>query len=453
MKNIIHIILLFLFVGCSHTSSHMEDTEYEGKDNKNATALFILTTDSDIPIEDIRIYGFVNTGELKTYAYYSTAEEVTNSMMAVDASRYTFVAVVNGGADFAPHSSLADNGMPQIVLNDLLVWLADNRSDYPNMLTGITITAIKIDVINRVNIEVKDGSEVGQLSILRLKHTFPDGNLPPLTRSKNIDGYAVENYKLSTVIEIYKKGSTTKYISESAILANHTIDISVPKGEYDVLVWADYVPIDAESPRRDNFYATTDLSAVIFNPDRSYSANTDGKDASSSRLSVTIDGNGITEAPVVLERPFAKFIVVTNDIERYNNLVATENYPPLDELSIVLKYEGYIANTFDVRQNIPTNSITGVSFTTTSPQGITATSASISSDYLFVKDDTASVLATVTISDKNNKQIAQISNIEIKVQRNKLTTVSGDFLTSSSDGSSGGIEIDTSWGDDVDFKF
>ena len=53
---------------------------------------------------------------------------------------------------------------------------------------------------------------------------------------------------------------------------------------------------------------------------------------------------------------------------------------------------------------------------------------------------------SVTITSDDGTVVSRTQGVEVPYQRGRLTTVSGNFLTS---GYGGGVDIDTGWDDDT----
>ena len=70
-------------------------------------------------------------------------------------------------------------------------------------------------------------------------------------------------------------------------------------------------------------------------------------------------------------------------------------------------------------------------------------------DYVIVGEGDAGVSVTVACHDENGKRLSGIDGIKVPLQRGKLTTVKGNFLTTRS---SGNVQIDPSFDGKFDIE-
>ena len=248
-------------------------------------------------------------------------------------------------------------------------------------------------------------------------------------------------------------------------------ELSLQQGDYDLRLWADWT---SDGTTDDKYYNADDLSAVTVLTDN-YVANglTDEKDAYYASPSLTLprrEGTQISEenpssplggvegaVTVTLTRPFARYRLIANDVEGYLNLIANgEDYPPVEDLQVLITYEGFFPTGFDVATGKPNDALnTGIHYTTAPvaatgyPEG---EARQIGSDFVLTNGEESFVTVTIQMIDpRTGGDISTVSGIQIPYRRGQLTTVSGAFLTAGR--TSGGVDIDTDWGDDIVIEF
>ncbi|MDD2953680.1 MAG: hypothetical protein PHC95_11030, partial [Parabacteroides sp.] len=192
------------------------------------------------------------------------------------------------------------------------------------------------------------------------------------------------------------------------------------------------------------------LKAITFNG--AYTAGIEAREVFYKATTVDVVAGSATTQSLALERPMAKYRLVANDIARYRSLMSTNDYPPLEELSITIQYEGFLPCGFDVATGKPNDSQTGYSYDATLP-AITPemTEVEVANDYVFVNGTESAVTVTVLVKDKTGKVISRVQGVEVKYKRGMLTTVEGDFLTAGV--VNPGINIDTNWDGEYEVIF
>ncbi len=174
-----------------------------------------------------------------------------------------------------------------------------------------------------------------------------------------------------------------------------------------------------------------------------YTACTDYKDAAYAYLesvSVTAEGGGTA---VALERPLAKYRIVTKDIDRYRQL---EGVPPLEELTVGVSYDEFFPSSFNVVTGRPNDAVEGVSYgCAPSWEADAEGNAALASDWVLVNGAESGVRLTVTVTAADGSTVCRTTGVSVPYRRGQLTTVSGNFLTAGLGG--GGVDIDTGWDD------
>lgn len=222
-------------------------------------------------------------------------------------------------------------------------------------------------------------------------------------------------------------------------------------GEYDMMVWADW-----EIPGRENefYHDASDFSNITLT---THHGNTNYRDAfrGTQRITVLSDMYEHEREPIVirLERPFAKFEIITNDLSEFitkqlailhakeEAAGATKGDMPtktidLDDYEVVIYYPGYMPSAFNMFIDKPVDSMTGVSFKSKLTR-INEKEARMGFDYVLVNGADAAVTVQVGLFDKEGEQLALSSPMNIPLLRNKRTVVRGSFLMQKASGSVG----------------
>lgn len=160
-------------------------------------------------------------------------------------------------------------------------------------------------------------------------------------------------------------------------------------------------------------------------------------------------------------RPLAKFRFVTTDVEEFKEYylrsILQNAIPGKDELKdaidmtkfrIVFLYDGFMPSTYNMHTDRPVDVRTGVSFPSVLTD-IKDGEAIMGFDYVIVGEGDAGVSVTVACHDENGKRLSGIDGIKVPLQRGRLTTVRGNFLTTRS---SGNVQIDSSFDGKFDIK-
>lgn len=400
--------------------------------------------------EDIHLFVFDKDDQLVVHNYYANAQELAKSYETLSASQYTLLLVMNVGKDFTPPSTRAE--VPAISLGEFLEWLTGKKTENPDLLTGVLQVTVENGKVEQVSIVLKD--ETPSLALLKLTINLPGNNLPdyPGTRAA-ATSRATDEYALRCIVEVYKAGTET-LVRRSIAAAMPTGTAGIYKVEipnlssiaYDLRLWADYTPAGNFA---DCHYSTADLKAIVFNPDRAYTANSLYKDAFYANLSVDMtDIKDAKEQTLDMARPFARYRLVATDVETYKKLIEKDKYPALDKLDIAIRYEGYFPCSFDMVSGTPNDSKQGI-FYASALSALTEQTCGVGSDFVLVNGTESSVVVTVVVSDHaTGKAVSVVQGVTIHYKRGYLTTVSGNFLTAGKTPGSGGVNVDTSWEDD-----
>ena len=413
-----------------------------------------LQTEGDLPAQDVHFFVFNIAGELAHHEYFDDPRTAALHVTSLPPSSYTAVAVLNVGADFMPPSSRAESSLPSITLPEFVKWLKTISSQYPDLLTGIGNVKVERGEAARITLTLQSGTEGIRLSTLRLRLTLPEPQLSdyqPAIKSRATEA----GYRLRCVAELYRTGTENiiLHLPMSPVLqadGTYLVELEADAGTYDLRLWTDYARTDA--PQSDTYYDTKNLNAVKITTEPYYTANTDAKDAAYyTQTGITLPPEG-TDIHIPLQRPLAKYRIIADDVEEYGKLTEENpaKYPPVEELTVTVQYDGFFPSTFSVASGKPTNALTGISFEGT-PRRDATEEIQLASDWIIVNGTDSFVKVAIRISDNAGNTISRTAGIRIDYRRGYLTTVHGKFLTAGI--ATGGVQIDTEWEDTYIVEF
>ena len=442
---LLHILLTIVWLASCDRNVHEDEFSLP----EGTGGLIVgLQTDGDIPAQDVHFFVFNIAGELTHHEYFDDPRKAALHAASLPPSSYTAVAVLNVGADFMPPSSRAESTLPDITLSEFVKWLKNVSSQYPHLLTGIGNVEVERGEVARITLTLQSGTEGIRFSTLRLQLTLPQPQLPDYV--SGIKSRAAEtDYKLRCIAELCP-AETDKVVLHKQITPSpqadgtYLIELEAVPYAYHLRLWTDYARIEA--PLSDTYYHTGSLKnvTIVTTP---YTANTDAKDAAYHAGNITLPEAGTTLA-VQMQRPLAKYRLIAEDVEAYRTLTKTEpdKYPPLEELTATVQYEGYFPSEFNVTTGKPVNSTTGTGFKASLSSTITGSEElQLASDWIFTAAEGSFVRLTLSITDSKNREVNRVEGIRADYRQGQLTTLRGDFLTAGRNG--GGITVDTDWKD------
>ena len=259
-----------------------------------------------------------------------------------------------------------------------------------------------------------------------------------------IEIYAASGADAGKMVE--RKVWTSDVISEGATIV--TTDVGLHTEKYDIYAWIDFVP---KGTSEDHHYITSDLRKVtIADPNvrgidsRDAFAGKTSADLTPYRDETVVD---IT-IPVDMERPFGKFKVITTDVRRFlDTYKPHETYTDIVPAQTLCRYTCYFPTSYnlDTRLADVNDFKLGVEHSAEVTEE-EDNSAVLTYNYVLVCNDNTTVTAEVEVWNKDGEKLVTTRNIMIPIQRNKLTIVSGEFLTK--DLGSGGVGVDDSFDDE-----
>lgn len=435
-----------MLASCDREDSHIVVPATPGQTQGGAVVGFNTDGVTNPKFGDTHLYGFDAAQKMIVHKYYPTQKELSADMFTLDAGAYTFVAVLNVGQAFNPVTR-ADAPLSDITLSQLLNYVKQSESEYPDMLTGMIARTITENEVMRIEIPLSDKAGGFMTTLVTVNVTLPDAKFTEYQVNRV---RATQPYNLRGVAEFCRKGETEPVSRIAAVLTstategNYTLTAELPQDEYDVTLWVDYTESDSDD---DLWYDTDNLQAVtIIAPDQTYAAGSDTREVFYGTTTVAAVGTSAS-VTVATERPQAKYTLVADDVERYRQLMEAnpEKYVPLDELSTQIIYEGYLPDGFNAVTGKPNSSAEGYRCTpaTLPDVGEADTEVGIGSDYVFVNGSESAVTVTMLVTDKAGRTVSRVPGVMVQYKRNMLTTVRGDFLTAGV--VTPGININTDW--------
>ncbi len=307
------------------------------------------------------------------------------------------------------------------------------------------------------------------------------------------------DYHIRYVVEAYRKlgdGSfaTTPYrryvfTKDDLSDLNNEVTISIDEGTYDFYVWTDFVD---RNSTEDFYYDTGNFREISLHG--TYEGNNDFRDAFVGHRELTVERLGALVPPVIgtvaMGRPLAKFEFITTDLQEFitkvitdmkkkqdqeaaggtksadikDNASVTDDSGTADESSggtkgddgtkgdgdskspvvdlkkynVVFYYTGYMPSVFNMMDNRPCDSRTGVSFASDITL-LDEHNARLGFDYVMVNGKESSVMVAVGLFDEEGTRLSMTNPIEVPLKRSMLTTVKGGFLMQDT---GGGVAID-----------
>ena len=251
-------------------------------------------------------------------------------------------------------------------------------------------------------------------------------SLPEVTRANSAEGAFVnvvnsDQYTIRYILQVFY-GETAapqdvKYSDGTSV--NFDVRL-VPGRDYKFVVWADVVEEVAEPT--DLHYNTTDLTAITFNGE--WNAMDETRDAFTVVEPIE-NYNGSKSINLTLTRPFAKLRVQTTDLGELANL-------GLAPYKTVVTYTTAHYRSFNAFNGVPTDK-TYASKTheliNLESYGYEANTLFV--DYFYATESPETVKFEMKVYDKDEVEPLKTNNFstDIPVQRNYLTTISGNILT------------------------
>lgn len=229
--------------------------------------------------------------------------------------------------------------------------------------------------------------------------------------------------------------------------------LELPVGDYKIMVWSDIVLYQNDTP----YYNADNFGEIVLQGE--YVGNTNYRDAFRGSIDISLTADIYERIPdtynIVMQRPLAKYEFITNDVEEFiikesSRLAGTRGEDKesnkeassdpstrainIEDYKVVLYYQGFMHDTYNMYDDKPVDSRTGMKFETTL-KSITNKTASLGFDYAFVNGLESSALVQIGIYDKQDSQLSLTDPIKVPLKRNHHTILRGSFLMSETSGS------------------
>ncbi len=235
-----------------------------------------------------------------------------------------------------------------------------------------------------------------------------------IVRAYNLEADKVTDLAAENIF--YKRGADKSLNSQSSI--------SLAAGKYKIFVWTDYVDKDSTE---DKFYSTELFPQISICEEGNnlLIGNSDYRDAFRGYATIEV-GKSKVNTTINMARPLAKVALIANDLEAFT---AANPTVELSECYAVIRYAAFLPCSFNLLTDKMVDSTTNAMFRS-QIVALDQNSALLGFDYIFVNPNKeSSINIAVSIFDKNDNMLAQVPNLTVSLQQNKLSKISGNFLT------------------------
>ena len=219
---------------------------------------------------------------------------------------------------------------------------------------------------------------------------------------------------------------------------------------YKVLVWQDLT--DSAAPEADYWFHTSPLTAIKVYEKNLYAGGGDSKQVSSAGQEMDLspymdDWNINLDIEVPLIRPESKYIIVSSDLQKFTKSYIA-NYPTKAELTpeqifekckMRVVYNGYLPTGYNVSTGLLNDSQGGYGYDF-EVKTIGNEAAIVAFDYVLTGPTPTSVNVGLVLYGEDGAVLNSVSSINVPLTRNKITVVSGEYLTREY---GGGVGIDS----------
>ena len=251
-----------------------------------------------------------------------------------------------------------------------------------------------------------------------------------------------------------KNRSTQEHIREFTFSKNisdgynHEVTLELPGGNYQLMVWSDFV----KSGSQPYFHDATNFTEVVLQGE--HQGNTDYRDAFRGVGNIKLVADVVEYIPdtldVTMQRPVAKYEFITTDLQEfikeeidYLSKVAAsrgEEAPSrvnIEDYKVIIQYPGYMPNAFNMHLDKPVDAADNVSFESVLDV-LNDTEASLGFDYVYTDTKQSAVTVQIAVYDKTDRLLASAEPINVPLNRDCHTVLRGSFLVQKA---SGGIVI------------
>ncbi|MBQ8854079.1 MAG: hypothetical protein IJZ67_07230 [Alistipes sp.] len=272
--------------------------------------------------------------------------------------------------------------------------------------------------------------------------------------------YRINAYRISDNGSVSTKPTKEWIFSRPEIaVLDYSTPVSIAPGNYRLYAWADYVENNSVE---DKFYSTNEFTGISILGSK-HIGNNDFRDAFIGTTDIAVVEQFELDLPPIeahikMGRPLAKFNFISTDLEEFISRVLearlqqaaadgivlpdadlTPSSVDLSEFRITVRYAGFMPCEFNMFSDAPVDSRTNVMFDSNITP-LSGSEAMLGFDYVFVNGQQSTILISLSVYDKDGVLMSAVPNIEVPVERSKLTTIRGHFMTESAQG---GVNLKT----------
>lgn len=269
-------------------------------------------------------------------------------------------------------------------------------------------------------------------------------------------------YQMRTVVRLYKKEVdgysrepfwSTEILGGDISTMERSFSLTLEPIRFRALVWTDFVRTDGGK----DFFSLENFPEVKMVNDEI--GGTDFKSSFAAKEEIQLDtvntaGSNIFHE-VKMERTSAKIRFLATDVDDYITKIharsgvseipepaeaPTPRDVNIDKYTLKVTYQGYVPDTWNVRENNASDANVGHSFTSTATI-LEDNTIYLGCDYV-ITDRETSVDMMIEIFDENGLLITRIPTLNVPITRGKITNVIGRLLTH---GISGAVVIDNQY--------
>ncbi len=448
-KLVLCIFSLVMVFGCRENQApptHWGDIKFD----------FIVTDNNDITLRDLNLFVFDSLGMLIDEYYFDDISDVNyGDGFRISHGVYFFAAAINCGEPLEFEAkytaALASATKADMNISSFRDWMESEAGNYYDALSGI-LHKVVFRGDQRFSFTVHT-SEYNYA----LEHNFtiklPTGDLPEFVSSRDGDKAhlrVMANIASTRAGEF--AGVRRAWLNPTDNDSEYTFSLPLFEGNYKVSLWVDY----SDNLVEDKYYDTSIPNKVSVLERDSYFANTLQKDGFWANTTLEIEATGDTttlqNTTIEMVRPLARYLLQTTDIDKYREYMTKDSsLPAPEDLSVHIYYEGFFPSEFNIAQGVVSDARTGYGFEGTNI--IDGNIMHLATDYIFAVGETFSDL-TVEFMDSEGNVVSRCEGIRTKYAGGMESTISGAFLTKGIESSmGGGVNVDTEWDDDIDYKF
>lgn len=274
---------------------------------------------------------------------------------------------------------------------------------------------------------------------------------------------AGQDVKAYYIYKVYRRGETSDPVyvfseeRDDLTLADFTYRMQLPVGEWDIYVWQEFLVGGRKLP----FYDTDKFPAVTYN--LPYEGDTDLRDAFDGHVSVdvkeSIEAGYTVTAEVEMTRPFAKYVFVARDFDKFYDEMSTrfpsvaqqskawsmltpeQQVKALQGFEVVAVYPFFMPAVYNIFTGKVVDSWRGINYTA-GIRPLDNTTAYIAMDYVMINHLPSGAQVQLGLRTPDGALTSLTQVITVPLKRGQITYVYGDFLTN-----------DIGSGLDIDFDF